>query len=104
MMNKRRAPRLSVNCQVSFAIEDTEGTGTVYNISEHGCAVTTAVPVPDEGYASASITVPGQREPIIVELAHVRWASPNEFGLEFQILRGNSRRRLLQFLASAQAA
>ena len=104
MMNRRRSARLAVECAVSFAIEDMEGKGTVYNLSEHGCAVMTSTPVPDEGYASASITIPGQAEPILIELARVRWASPTEFGLEFQILRQSSRKRLLQFLTATKAA
>jgi hypothetical protein len=104
IVNRRRSPRLSVQCPVSFAIEDVEGTGTAFNLSEYGCAVTTSVPVPDEGYASAAITIPGQAEPIMIDLARVRWASPTAFGLEFRILRHNSRKRLLRFLALAQAA
>jgi hypothetical protein len=104
MLNRRRSIRLTVECPVSFAIEDVEGTGTVYNLSHDGCAVSTSVAVPDEGYASASLTLPGQAEPVLVDLARVRWATPTGFGLEFRILQPSSRKRLLRFIACAKAA
>jgi len=102
--NRRRSVRLSVQCPVTFSVEDVEGAGTVYNLSEHGCGVETSIPVPDEGYASVVISVPGQTEPLCVELARVRWATPTAFGLEFRILSQAARKRLVRFLHAAKAA
>lgn len=104
MDNRRRAPRHDVHCPVAFVVEDVEGAGTVYNLSERGCAISTPVPVPSQGYASAAITLPDQPEPVQVELARVCWSTRTEFGLEFRILGRQARKRLMQFLFGAKAA
>lgn len=104
IQEKRRAPRYRVNCPVAFAVEDAAGTGTLFNLSEQGCAIESSTPVPDEGYASLSITLPDQAEPVVVELARVRWVTRTEFGLEFRILSRAARRRLQRFLLIDQVA
>ena len=104
MAEGRRVPRHHVECPVSFAIEDVAGEGVVYNLTDRGCAIASAVSVPDDGYASASITLPGQLEPVVVELARVRWATRQEFGLEFRIVSRAAKHRLQKFLSLAQAA
>jgi hypothetical protein len=104
MEDGRRYPRHKADWPVVFTVEDVRGTGVVYNLSEHGCAIATDVSVPDDGYASLSITLPGNREPVVVELARVRWATRREFGLEFRILNRDGKRRLARFLALDLAA
>lgn len=104
MAEERRVPRHSVECPATFVVEDVDGAGVVFNLSEQGCAIASAVSVPDEGYASVSITLPGQADPALVELARVRWATRQEFGLEFRIVSRAARRRLQRFLSLDQAA
>lgn len=104
MTEGRRIPRHPAECPASFAVEDVFGVGVVYNLSDQGCAVTSAVSVPDEGYASVSITLPGEADPVLVELARVRWATRQEFGLEFRIISHAEKRRLQRFLSLDQAA
>ncbi len=104
MTEGRRVPRHPVECPASFAIEDVAGEGVVYNLTDHGCAIASAVSVPDDGYASVSITLPGQSEPVVVELARVRWVTRQEFGLEFRIMSRTAKHRLQKFRSHDQTA
>jgi len=104
MPENRVAPRHRVDCPIAFVVEDVTGTGIVFTLSEQGCAVESSVSVPGDGYASASITLPGQADPVVVDLARVRWVTRAEFGLEFRILSRTARRRLRRFLLADQAA
>ena len=104
MQENRLVPRHRVDCPVTFVVEDVAGTGTVFNLSEQGCAIESLAPVPNEGYASVSITLPDQADPVVVELARLRWVTRVEFGLEFRILSRTARRRLQRFLLIDQVA
>jgi len=104
MQDARRAPRVSVNCPVSFVIENVTGTGTIYNLSEWGCAVESDVPVPQDGYASLSITIPGLPDPLVVDLARVCWMTRREFGLEFRVITRSARKSIERYLFRSQAA
>ncbi|MBI3356111.1 MAG: PilZ domain-containing protein [Nitrospirae bacterium] len=104
MQEERCIPRYRVNCPAAFVVEGAAGTGKVFNLSEKGCGIESSTPVPDEGCASLSITLPDQAEPVVVELACVRWVTRAEFGLEFRILSRPARRRLQRFLLIEQVA
>lgn len=104
MPENRIVPRHRVDCPIAFVVEDVVGEGIVFNLSEQGCAIESSAPIPGEGYASASITLPGIAGPVVVDLARVRWVTRAEFGLEFRILSHAARRRLQQFLLADQAA
>ena len=62
------------------------------------------MPVAYDGYASLAITLPGEIEPLCVELARVRWVAPKAFGLEFRMLSQAARKRLVRFLCATRAA
>lgn len=104
LQENRLVSRHRVNCPASFAVEDVSGTGTVYNLSEQGCAIESSTAIPDGGYASVSFTLPDHSDPVVVELARVRWVTRGEFGLEFRIVGRSSRRRLQRYLYMDQAA
>jgi len=89
---------------VSFVIENVAGTGTIYNLSEWGCAIESDVAVPQEGYASLSITIPGMSGPLVVELARVCWMTRREFGLEFRVITRSARTRIERYLFRSQTA
>jgi PilZ domain len=104
MHEHRQIPRYQVECPVTFVVEDVPGTGTVFNLSEEGCAIETAVGVPTDGYISLSITLPDDMEPVVVDLARVRWVTRSEFGCEFRILSRSARKRLERYLLRDRAA
>jgi len=104
MPELRHQPRFQVNCPVSFVVEDEAGIGVVCNLSEKGCAIESDVRVPQEGYASASLTIPGTSDPVLIELARVRWVTRHAFGLEFRIISRAGRKRIRRYLLLDQAA
>lgn len=104
MPELRRQPRFQVNCPVSFVVEDEAGVGVIYNLSEEGCAIESDVSVPQEGYASVSLTIPGASDPVVVDLARVRWVTRHEFGLEFRIISQAARKHIRRYLLLDQAA
>ena len=104
MTEGRCEVRKQVECRASFHVEDVSGEGVAYNLSERGCAISSPVSVPDEGYASLVLQLPGQVEPIHIDLARVRWAMRQEFGLEFRIVSKGAKQQLLKSLALARAA
>ena len=104
MQEQRRRPRFPVHVAVSFVVEDTPGEGVVYNLSEEGCAIESDQMVPQQGYASAYLSFPGESQPAVVDLARVCWTTRREFGLEFRILSDPARGRIRRFLVRAQAA
>ncbi len=104
MQEQRQIPRHQVDCPVTFVVEDIPRTGTIFNLSEGGCAIQSGVPVPNSGYASLSITFPEEVEPVVVDLALVRWVTRTEFGCEFRIVGSKARTRLQRHLLRDRAA
>jgi len=104
MQELRSQPRFQVNCPVSFVVEEVAGTGIIFNLSEEGCAIESDVCVPQGGYASASLTIPGTSDPVVVDLAVVRWVTRREFGLEFRIISQDARKHIRRHLRFDQAA
>lgn len=100
----RQATRHQVDCSVTFVVEDISGAGTVFNLSEDGCAIETTVPVPPTGYASLFITFPGESDPIVIDLARLRWVTRSEFGCEFRIMSQTARKRVRRYLLVDRAA
>lgn len=104
MGEQRQAPRHHVDCSVTFVVEDISGSGTVFNLSEEGCAIERTVPVPPTGYASLFITIPGDSDPVVIDLARLRWVTRSEFGCEFRIMSQAARKRVQRYLVMDRAA
>jgi hypothetical protein len=94
MPENRLVPRHRVECPIELVVEDAAGAGMVFNPSAQGCIVQSSVPVPGDGYASASSPLPGQADPFVIDLARVRWVTQTEVELEFRILSRTARRQL----------
>lgn len=107
--HRRRVPPA---CLVSFApfalsisfCGDTEGEGLVINLSNQGCKVESDAGVRVGDAMSLIMLLPGEQSPTLVDLALVRWASGQWFGLEFVSLGAAEMNRLRGFLASALAS
>jgi hypothetical protein len=80
---------------------DTEGEGSVINLSIKGCKVESDAAVQAGDAMSLIILLPAEESPMTVELALVRWAKSQCFGLEFVSLGNAEMNRLRSFLASA---
>ncbi len=54
-------------------------------------------------YLALQISLPGQEATLKVDLAAVRWAKGQEFGLEFLAIRSEEEERLRRFLSTLEA-
>ena len=94
----RRDVRYEVKCPVAFVVDGKPGEGSTFNLSRGGCAIETEMFVAVDDPISLQITVSTQPTPITIELGKVRWSSRREFGVEFMVVEGASKRRLDDFL------
>jgi hypothetical protein len=84
---------------ISFA-GDPEGEGMVVNLSPQGCMVESEAAVKVAEAMSLIILLPDQQPPTPVDLAVVRWAQGDAFGLEFISMGTKEAARILEFLGS----
>jgi len=104
MIECREHPRIPVELQVLFS---TTGNtvireGTMFDVSDGGCAVTSTVPVNPGTGVTLLIRASDLGSPITVHSAAVRWANHGEFGVEFLKLTDLDRSRLRRFLHVAR--
>lgn len=83
---------------------DTEGEGSVINLSIKGCKVESDAGVKVGDAMSLIILLPGEESPTTVDLALVRWAKGQCFGLEFVSIGDAETNRLCSFLASPRVS
>ena len=79
---------------------DTEGEGSVINLSIKGCKVESDAGVTLGDAMSLIILLPAEECSMTIDLALVRWAKGQCFGLEFVSLGTGEVNRLRNFLAS----
>ena len=103
-MEKRESARYAVELPVSFSGTKAAGGGMTRALSAHGCTVVSDDLVQPQTSVALRIELPGQYAPLKVDLAEVRWVRGQEFGLEFQRLRLEERKRLEQFLGALARA
>ena len=94
----RRDVRYDVRCPVAFVVDGKPGEGSTFNLSRGGCAIETDTYAAVDDPVSLQITVSTQSTPITIELGKVRWSTRREFGVEFMVVEGPSKRRLDDFL------
>ena len=94
----RRDVRYQVKCPVTFVVDGKPGEGITFNLSRGGCAIQTEMFAAVDDPVSLQITVSSQPTPITIELGKVRWSTSREFGVEFMVVEGVSKRRLDDFL------
>ncbi len=100
MTTARRHPRGPVECPVTFYLEDgTPGTGRLYDLSQAGCGIVSELHAVTGSYVVLSIGLPNTASSISVELARVRWAMRQEFGVEFILIPRADKVKLDLFLA-----
>jgi hypothetical protein len=97
-MTPRKAPRFAIQLPVVFKTESVEATGMVLNLSSGGCAVASSTHLAQGTYPQLQIEMVEGEEPIHVELAAVRWAAGDRFGVEFIRIRPEQVDRLTKFL------
>ena len=102
-MEPRKHPRYTTKLPVLFSGDQTQGQGTVFNISVGGCAVQSKAAVARGAYLKLDMEVPGVDSPIVVELAPVRWTSNGNFGMEFIRMDEESQTHLRRYVSTLNA-
>ena len=92
--------RLVLPVELSWELNDA--TGTTRNISMQGCRVKSDIAPPVGTYVSIKLFL-HREECIVIELAVVRWALGQDFGLEFLSWKRTERQQLQHFLQSIGA-
>jgi PilZ domain-containing protein len=107
-MDSRKGPRIHVECPLSFCAEGPAGqvivqdTGTICDLSWSGCSIQSPTALDKGAYLRMTITLPGQDANVAVDLAKVRWASEQGFGVEFLVLNEREQARLRGFVTFRQ--
>jgi hypothetical protein len=94
-----RAERYQVDCPVRFTHEgDYTGEGRVINLSTNGCAIRSNARVEEGDLVTPELQLAPTSLVIDIEMARVRWAKNDEFGIEFLFMYEKERKAFLRFL------
>ncbi len=106
-MEGRKHTRFAVQLPVSFSGDQLSdgGTigGTILNVTAEGCAITSDAVAGLGVYLQLTMQLREREEPILVDLAAVRWTSARRFGVEFIKIRPEERERLKQFVKALES-
>ena len=97
-MRGRKHTRFAVQLPVTFKGDRLSDGGTILNVSEEGCAITSETIVDVAVYLRMMMQLRAGEEPVQVDLAAVRWSSATRFGVEFIKIRPGEEERLKQFV------
>jgi len=97
-MEGRKHTRFAVQLPVSFRGDRLSNGGTILNVSEEGCAITSETAAGAAAYLQLTMQLWEREEPVQVDLAAVRWSSATRFGVEFIKIRPEEGERLKKFV------
>ena len=95
----RKGRRVAVQLSTVFGEGAQKNQGTVLNLSAQGCAMTAEPLPPVSTYCSLHVDLLNGTEPVVIELATVRWVSDYRCGLEFIRSSPEMTARLHTFVA-----
>ncbi|TLY28301.1 MAG: PilZ domain-containing protein [Nitrospirae bacterium] len=98
MMTARKYERYPVQLLVHLFGDLGGDEGTTVNIGMGGCAVAGRSPREKGNYVSLVMRASHDQLPIKIELAIVRWAKDDVFGVEFIRMKPEQRTRLGHYL------
>lgn len=99
----RKGPRFAVQLQVGFKGDRQEGQGTILNISQEGCMVTADQTVKPATYLHLVMYLVEGQEPVEINLAAVRWAAKDRFGVEYIKVGPSEMERLKGFVTMLES-
>jgi c-di-GMP-binding flagellar brake protein YcgR len=102
-MEGRKHTRFAVQLPVSFSGDQLSDGGTILNVSEEGCAITSDTIAGSAAYLQLSMQLLEREEPIRIDLAAVRWSFAARFGVEFIKIRREDSERLKKFVKALEA-
>jgi PilZ domain len=98
-MKLRKYGRIAVELPASLTAVSSRGQGIVVDISLAGCRVHSQLAVKKNDSIGLLIDVPGHDKPLYINQAAIRWASNEEFGIEFIQMELSERQRLHEVVA-----
>ena len=101
-MEGRKHTRFAVQLPVSFRGDQLSHGGTILNLSEEGCAITSETVVV-AAYLQLTMQLREREEPVQVDLAAVRWSVATRFGVEFIKIRPEEEERLKKFVKALES-
>ena len=101
-MKGRKHTRFAVQLPVSFKGDRLSDGGTILNLSEEGCAITSETVAAVAAYLQIMMQLRAGEEPVQVDLAAVRWSSATRFGVEFIKIRHEEEERLKKFVKALE--
>ncbi len=88
-IERRQFPRVEVKFKVTLAFKggQTEGLGTLINLSLGGCSIKSTTRVEKGAFLDLSLHMPGTDQTVRIEVAGVRWTQLGAFGVEFYTMK-----------------
>jgi len=102
-MKGRKHTRFAVQLPVTFKGDQLSDGGTILNVSEHGCAITSETVAGVAVYLELTMQLRIKEKPVHVDLAAVRWSSATRFGVEFIRIRPEEEKRLESFVKALES-
>ncbi len=101
----RRFHRFPLTWPVAFSGVHTERQGHLGNLSWEGCRVVSKTSLQQGSYlVDLKFQCPEWDTPLSVEMAQVRWAKGQEFGVEFIRLQQEEKHRLRELIKTLETA
>ncbi len=93
---RRKFPRVDVRFKVTLAFTEgqTEGTGTLINLSMGGCSIETPTRVEKGAFLDLTLQTPVDDQTVRIEVARVRWIRFGAFGVEFYMMGKEDQAKL----------
>jgi hypothetical protein len=102
-MEQRKHARYHVEYAGSFSGERIRANGVILDLSKEGCRARSGVTVGKGEFCGVLIDVPRDETPLHVDLAVVRWAQGQEFGMEFIRMTTDYQQRLRELIRTTEA-
>jgi PilZ domain len=102
-MDLRKSQRFPVHFRIFLMpVGAKEQTGTVVDLSSGGCRITTEGPVLTGIHVALRLDFPGEKDPVCIDRAAVRWSAGQEFGVYFVTMAMREHERLKALLKSLE--
>ena len=103
-MEQRKYDRVQVEYVGSFSGERISMQGVILDLSSAGCRARSPVVVNKGEFFGVLVDVPRYENPLYVDLAVVRWAHDEQFGMEFIRMAPEGQQRLCELIGMIEAA
>jgi c-di-GMP-binding flagellar brake protein YcgR len=98
MVDRRQYQRLAIRLPITFSGDQTEGTGTVTDISMGGCGLETEAQCATGTLLQLQLRTSDQEPPVTVDAAAVRSVRAKFVGVQFLRVRPEEKDRLSRFI------